>query len=463
MEIKDETAQIALQEAPEIVPDAPVIAPATPEPRRVKPQLVAWAVLLSAFLIFCTVAWFITSTVADWLSQSVEYRTATVQRAGEPDGSVSVLRKGQPNPFLINGDETVKEGDEIRTDKTSEAVLLLFDNSRVELAPGTRVRLSESRVNVKNFRRTEKRLVVQVLDGQIRFSPAPFVPAREFNRSTIMATLNRESDNVPLVEVMFNDPTTGNYVEGTYIFNVTRAGESGVRAWLSNKGRRVLDIKAANRTVTLQPGLRVAFENNALGEPGSPSEQLVYNGSFINGVDHWKPQIEQGSDGGRIDGQIQFGYERIDDGAQPRTRIVRLDPAGEGNFAETSLVQQLDRDVTEYEELWFSLKMFVNQQSLPGGGQQGFEYPLFVKVQYSDKAGNLYEFFRGFYFKPPDGQSLVQDVTGVSTKLPQAEWTEKRWNLMELRNKPARIHKVVVGSAGHLYESFFTDVNLVGR
>lgn len=447
-------------------PAAPATELATATRRGLAPQFTAWLVLLGSFAIFCSLAYLVINFVNDLLSQSFEYREAHVQTVSERDANIFVLRRGQTNPILINGEEVIREGDEIRTDKTTEAVLVFFDGSRVEIAANSKIRLEESRVNIRNFRRTEKRLIIQVLDGQARVTLPQFVPAREFNRSVVKVVLPLENSPAPLIEVLLNDPQTGNYAEGLYTFSVNRSTENGIRAWLNNKGRKPVEVVNGLHKVTVAPGQRLAYEGNSLGEPGLPAErqvQLINNGSFINGVDSWKPQLDQGPDNGAIDGLIQFGAEQIDDGAQPRTRIVRLDPRAEGNFAETALLQQIDRDVSEYDELWFSLKMNLVFQSLPGGGQEGAEYPLFVKIYYLDKTGNQQELFWGFYSRAADNYTLVQDQLGRSFKLPQDEWQEKRWNLMELRNKPSRILKIVVGSAGHLYDSYFTDVSLIGR
>lgn len=435
------------------------------KPRRVPPQLMAWVILLLSFSLFCFLVYTVVSLVTDYLSQSVQSQTATVQPGRDRDANVLVLHKGQPKETLVSREEQVKEGAEIRTDKTSEAVINLFDGSRVNLAPGSRVRLEDSRVEIKNFRRSEKRLVVYVLDGFVTFTVAPFVPGKDYNKATLKALLPSQG-TVPPVEVLFNDPLTGNYVEGTYTVSVSRSPEDGVRAWLNNKARKPVDVRGVGRTVSVGPGQRLPLEQGVPGEPGLPGErqlEFITNGSFINGVDSWGLLKEQGSDRGVLDGIYQFDAERIGDGVQPRGRIWRLDPQAEGNYAETSIVQELNRDVSEYDELWFSIKVKLISQSLPGGGQQGFEYPLFVKIQYLDKAGNQQEFFYGFYYKAADNRTQVLDQVGLSKKLVQDEWEEYRRNLLDLRVKPARILKIIVGSAGHLYDSYFTDVSIVAR
>ncbi len=445
-------------------PESPVISRSH---SRVPTQLIAWAVLLVSFGLFCALVFTVISVVTDFLSHSVQYRDGTVQAVKDRNANVFILHRGQPKETLVRVEEPVKEGDEIRTDKSSDAIIILFDRTRIDLTPGSRIRLEESHIDIKNFRRNEKHIAVAVLEGVVSVTVAPFAPLREYNSALVRALIPPEGTSAGSTEILFNDPMTGNYADGTFTLSVSRSAESGVQAWLNNKARKPVDVRSNDRTVSLGAGQRVSLEGGRLGDPGSPTErqiELIENGSFINGIDSWKAFYEQGSDKGQIDGLIQFDAERIDDGIQPRVRLVRLDPKADGNFAETSLAQEINRDVNEYDELWFSIKMKLISQSLPGGGQEGAEYPLFVKIFFSDKGNNQQqEYFQGFYSKAADSRSQVQDQLNRSKKLAQDEWTEFRFNLYSLRNKPGRILRIVVGSSGHLYDSYFTDISLIAR
>lgn len=431
--------------------------------RRLPPQLVAWAILLLSFGLFCLLVYVLVSNVSDFLSHTITYKEGKVQAVKDSDANVIVLHRGQPKETLVGDEETVKEGDEIRTDKNSNAVVKFFDDSRIDLAPGSKVRLEEMRIANQNFR-SEKRIIVQVLEGSVKFTVAPFVANNAYSRATIKALLPPEMSDELQAQALFNDSQTGNYSDGVFTLSVNPATDNSVRVLLNNNARKAIDVKGNNQAVSLAPGQRLAVEQGKLGVPGLPSDtqvELIVNGSFINGVDSWKPQVDQGPDKGSIEGLIQFGAEKIDDGIQPRTRIVRLDPKADGNFAETSLVQEINQDVSEYEDLWFSIKLRLVYQSLSGGGSQGSEYPVFVKIEYIDRNNQRQEFFYGFYSKAADSRSFVQDQLDRSKKLPQDEWFEFRRNLMNDRNKPQRILRIVVGSAGHLYDSYFTDVSLV--
>ncbi len=434
--------------------------------RRVSPQILAWLVMLVSFGLFCLLVYALISTVTDYLSHSVQNKPAQVEVVKHKDDNVFILHVGQPRATVVADSEAVQEGDEIRTDKNSEAVITLFDGSRVYLSAGTRIRLQESRVDIKNFRQSEKRLVVKVFSGVARFRVVPFVPGKDFNKSTFVAVIPGENDNDNQAEAFFNDANSRNYVDGTFTLSVTRSQETGVKSWLSNKATRPVDVRNATRSVPVGPGQRVAVEQGVIGVPGLPGDnevKLIENGSFINGIDSWRVQPPQLSNANYIQGLIHFDAERINDGVQPRARIFRLDPKAKGTPYETSIIQDINRDVSDYEELWFSLKVKLVDQSLPGGGSQGSEYPMFVKINFVDQNNNVQELFHGFYSRANDTSTQDQNQLGRSSKLPQDEWQEWRLNMMNGSNKPVRILKIVVGSAGHLYDSYFTDVSLIAR
>ena len=429
--------------------------------RRLSPGLVAWLVLLFSFGVFCVLIYTAYSLVTDFLSHSVQNQTGTVRLVKDQDDNVLVLHSGQTKETRVNIREDVSSGDEIRTDKSSTARLTLFDNSYLDLTPGSRVRLDTLQVDIKKFRVSQKRIVITVLDGVVRFSSAPLRP---YNEADVKVLFPSEVAGVPPVEMTAVSDIGG--ATNTYSFSVSRASDSGLRAALDNQSRRAVAVSDGKRAVTVEPGQRVTLVGGQIGQPGRPGENpedLIVNGSFINGIDSWKDQYFQGGDKGQINGVINFDAELVEDGVQPRAHIFRLDPRAADDNAETSLLQEVNHDVSTYSELWFSLHVKLQYQNLAGGGQQGIEYPVFVKIAYMDVNGQRQELFHGFYSLAADSHTQTQDGLGRSSKLAQAEWQEWRVNLMDNRNRPARILQIEVGSSGHLYDSYFSDVSLIAR
>lgn len=462
---------MSVQTDPVISPPGSSKKPPSPKPapaprRGISPQVLAWLVLLVSFGLFCLLVYAAVSTITDYLSHSVQNKPATVEAV--QNDNVFVLHGGQPKATVVSGSETIQEGDEVRTDKDSEAVIKFFDDSRLDLGAGTRVRIQESKVDIKNFRQSEKRLIVKVFSGTVRFTVAPFVPGKDFNKSTFMAIISGDSDTDNQAEILFNDADSRNYVDGVFTLSVNTSPETGVKSLFSNKASRPVEVRNAAHTqvVPVRPGQRVAIVQGVIGVPGLPADNqvnLIENGSFINGIDSWRLQPPVATTENNIPGFIRFDNEQINDGIQPRARVFRLDSAAKDTPYETSVVQDVNRDVSDYEDLWFSLKVKLMDQSLAGGGYQGAEYPVFIKINFVDQNNNTQEIFHGFYSKANDTSTQSQDQLGRSSKLPQDEWQEWRVNLMTGTNKPIRILKVVIGSAGHLYDSYFTDVSLIAQ
>ena len=429
--------------------------PVAAQTRRVSPGLIAWLVMLGAFGVFCLLAYTGYNLVNDFFSHSIKPMTGVVTVANYRNNNVAVLHFGQSHEVLINDQENVAAGDDVRTDNNSTATITLFDGSQLDLEPGSQIQIEKLQVEVREFRFSEKQIEVTILGGQVRFTVAP---SQKYNQSTVKALLPSQIDGVPPAEVVLDDSQAG-----SYLLTVSQSQETGVHATLDNQANQPVAVNGSKAQVVVAPGQRVVIDQGQPGQPGRPgenAEELLVNGSFINGVDSWLPSNPEKD---KIGGSISFDAERIEDGVQPRARIFRLDPKATDDPEETNLSQQVNRDVSDYSELWLSIKLKLIDQNLAGGGQFGVEYPMFIKVDYVDVNGQTQNFFHGFYWKASDSHTQDQDRLGVSTKLPQDEWQEWRLNLLDNRNKPARILQVIVGSSGHLYDSYFTDVSLVAR
>ncbi len=428
-----------------------------PQPRRhFPPQLTAWLVLVLCFGLFCLIAYLILTTAIDYFSHSVQPQKATLLAANNSE--VNVLHKGQDRFLLISQNqlESVTEGDVIRTAQGNEARLNLFDGTILELASNTEVVLTEHQIRVNNFVQKEKRIIFQVRRGILK---AKILPMQDYNRSLIKATM------LDGAEVLLNDYTRGNYPEGT--FTLELEGNNANRAWVSSlrSNPRPVDVRSGGQVQALLPGERVTIERGVPPVVQSGNRELVNNGAFIDGFDYWRVQHDQGGDGGSIEGRILPDSEIIDDGTITRTHILRYE--SKGNFEETSLRQDLNADVRDYAALVFKFKGRVRLQSLPGGGQAGNEYPLFMKINYTDRDGQVREFFRGFYFKAADANTRTYDRLS-NELLGSQQWRDNKWeqfeiDLSQLKQKPAFINYIIVGSAGHDYETYFTEVSLIAR
>lgn len=427
--------------------------------RLIPPQLTAWVVLLICFGLFCGLTYFISSSLIDYFSHSVQPKRATFTALSASE--VSVRHTGQDRFLLVsqNQSEPISEGDVVRTAQGSRAVLQLFDGTSLELTSNSEVQLIEHQVKTTNFVQKEKRIVFRVIRGVINIKVEP-LSLREYSRGLVKATILDDA------EVLFNDQTTGNYPGGTYTIDLDGNGSN--ITWVASlpTNRSAIDVRSAGQSLSLSPRQRVKIERGAVPVlPQRAERELISNGAFIDGFDYWKEQHDQGGDGQSIQGRVLPDSEMIDDGTITRCHILRYE--SKGNFEESSLRQELNNvDVREYNALVFQFKGRIKLQTLPGGGTQAIEYPLFVKIHYTDRDGQARDLFRGFYFKAADANTRTYDLGNELLKSQQ--WKENNWeefqlDLAQLRQKPAYINSIEIGSAGHDFESYFTEISLIAK
>jgi hypothetical protein len=126
--------------------------------------------------------------------------------------------------------------------------------------------------------------------------------------------------------------------------------------------------------------------------------------------------------------------------------------------------QAVNRDVQGYDSLVLRLDLQLLYQSVPGGGYRASEYPVMVKITYTDIYGKDLFWVQGFYYMDLPARSTWDLPTGE--KVPMGIWyTYESPNLFELLRdtRPARINAISIYAAGHDYESRVADVALTVR
>jgi hypothetical protein len=96
------------------------------------PQKVAWAILLTSFFVFCTLAVIIPLTIRWWIITATTSHDANLEVI---NGTVLVRDKGFPPDVGVTSQREISEGSVIRTDANSKALLTFFDDSRCALPP----------------------------------------------------------------------------------------------------------------------------------------------------------------------------------------------------------------------------------------------------------------------------------------------------------------------------------------
>ena len=428
-------------------------------------QMVAWLIITISFCLFCSIIFGVINLLGDYLSRSTEFPDAELQ---VKNGPVYIVRAEQNIISLAKTQDKVKPGDTILVEEQGIAQLVLFDGTRLEIKASTKVFLQESMVLIENFVRKEKKLKLEISPG-----------GEEKNGATVgqvtlwSSDINSSNYTGNPVEVTTSDKAhiaIDSSGQNSFKIEVERTTDNSSRTFVTSlsTNRNQLNVDAAGITQIIGPGQRVIVNYGQAPTliSGSIDELIRNNGSFINGLDAW---VSQKLDNGNLDNiscDLFSDSERIDDGTISRMHIRRSKDTKDS--FECSIHQDLNADVTRYQSLNFKFKLKILNQSLTGGGFEGFEFPLFIKINYTDSKGVALTYFKGFYIVPPDPQKGTRvvrnsELTGTE-QVKQGEWIEYiSDDMMLLRPKPYKITSIQIGSAGHDYEAVFTDLSLEAR
>ena len=128
--------------------------------------------------------------------------------------------------------------------------------------------------------------------------------------------------------------------------------------------------------------------------------------------------------------------------------------AGVGH-GETILSQNVDVDLWDFERVDIEAGVRVLEHSLSGGGWQGSEYPMMLRITFRDIPGTVHFWTHGFFLHNDDGLP-VRDATRVASR----EWQRYEASLFSLVPRPWRIIRVEVVASGWDYASSVNSIHL---
>lgn len=406
-------------------------------------ERLAWAILLTAFAIFCALAVGIPLSIRWYIHNATRPQLATLTGTL---GTTLVIDPAAPNPFAVAEGARrpdVREGYRVETDTGSSAVMRLFDESSITIFPNSE--LLVERMRSPRFRRSPlpNEVVIRVARGSVRVNVAP--PGTR-----------------PLRLVVYTPHATVELLEeGSYSFEVTnnmtqvsvRAGQAHVTG-------------SVGPTILLPAGRRSQI---LLGQEASAplpvAQNLVVNGDFRTAIsaapitqgplaEGWVVYNDQGGDGGTVDGTAEIV---VDEGR----RAVRFYRTGsQNNHGETGIRQSLNKYISDYETLKLRLDVKLKYQSLSGGGQLNSEFPLMVRINYKDVYGNDNHWVRGFYYQNDAGFFINE----TGQRIPRDTWfpVEVPDLKAQLRD-PMMITSIQIYASGWDYESLVSEIGLIAE
>ena len=383
---------------------------------------IAWRVLVGALALLVVVVVGVPLARNWYVGAAVEPREA---RTRPIDGVVFLRRQGTDFWVAAGPDEKVTPGDVLRTAQNARAFVTLFDDSTVLLYPSSTVRIL--RAEQGRFLPDKRSVILELSQGRARLgvAPAPMPSAAFFQLRTPHAEVHLE--------------------EGSFSADVSKE-ETQVSARVGQA-----TAYGAQGTASARAGQRLVVP--ASGAPGGAlpfRRDLVANGYLRD--------REEG---------LPARWSSVLFSEQPPEATVSLDTRpGAVTFrrmgsahARAVLSQPLDFDLWDYEKVVLSAEIRVLGHTLSGGGQLGTEYPILLRVEYTDDQGRRVDWYRGYYLHNREALPTRYGY-GFGERLETTDWQRVEVDLLGQVPRPWRLHKVEVEASGWDFESAVREVRV---
>jgi len=400
------------------------------------PVRAAWTALICSFMVFVMLVAIVAQTATAFVRSSTQPATATLVVT---QGPVSVQKARTRGWISVEDGAVISEGDEIRNfDPDFPITLTFFDTTKVQLNPGgqmflTRVRTQRFHV----FPGTKRQLSLELEAGAAHVdvpAAAPQMDVQTMGTVTRLQSGTFDLRLIPRIVDGIEQCCMSQLVVVHGLAHVLAAGET----MAVSDGQRAL-TPMGGVTLPLQPAARELLQDGPL----VPDDH--------SGVSSWAPWL-QTEPGGTLG--VISPLPAADGGGM---HIVR---AGTNLHGETGIRQDVNIDVHDFVSLTVKFQYRLLGQSLPGGGRDGSEYPLTVRVVYREVNGGQIPWYHGFYLVPAAAEMRVtQQATGP---VPRGVWTQYEGDLLALSPRPTFIRSVEIYGSGWDYEVDITNVSLSG-
>ncbi len=405
----------------------------------------AWIVVLLAFAIFIAIAISVPLLISSLIRQSVQPMTSVaISNQGslalvETNGDSSAILETE-NGMLVNwGDSLITQGADngtiIITHPATEELIL-----RGQLYANTTLVLNEA---------TTPRYEVNTLPDEVSL---------ELKNGRMRLTLPQEKEpityliDVPQGRIELFGP--GQYAVVASAEETQISVFEGV-ATLHGSDESVLDIKRSERAILV--------EGAPPDGPFATSRNLITNGSFNAGLDHWIAQ----------DWLIELGDQPIGETKKESftgDNSIRFIRNGVG-AAETAIRQTIDEDVTDFELLELVMTLRIHGQTLWVCGTVGSECPLMVRLEYEDELGIVRTWEQGFFADgdvsetSPDSCQTCVLPSSRHQRVQPGRVISQEIDLREALQgfPPSQLRSISVSSAGHAFDAEVFDIALNAR
>ncbi|MCD6291188.1 MAG: FecR domain-containing protein, partial [Anaerolineae bacterium] len=403
------------------------------------PQRLAWTVLILAFTTFCILAVSIPLSIRWFVLYSTKAETVHVEVLANT-GTILVTAPGAREPAAVESARVVSEGDIIRS-ADARAIVTVEEPDEPEGILTT----------IQLYSQTELR-VIAARKPRFRRSREPYRIEMELRHGRVRV-LNLKPLNRALSVRVSTPHGVVELTDGSFSIEI---GEEESQVTVRSGQARV---HSGGVIVTVRPGERTVWQKSMPpSEPLPAAQNLVVNGNFEKGLEGtWRTGTYQ-----HASNVTPASIEVVDVGGRRAVYFSRR--AEEGIHTEAWIEQELNKDVLDYEYLSIRLDVRLLYQSLPGGGYLSSEFPLMVRINYTDVYGKQLEWVHGFYYRDPDPNSNWPIINGE--KIPAYVWYPyESPNLIDLLSKtrPARLNSIRIYASGWNYQSMVSEVGVIAR
>ncbi len=396
----------------------------------------AWLIMLTAFIIFCSLSilipasirWYIINATVPFMTNVTSVRGTVI--IGDPRAELSSsLTDGNTVP--------VEENFSVSTDDTSQAILSFSDDSSLTMYGQTTIVLHETRAPRFGLSPNPIKILIEVQKGRVRATSS-------LSRETLNFDVQTPQARIELSEGSFSIEVNGEETQIT-----TRLGQAKV---LGN-----------NHQIVLNQGERVLVgAGQTLSQPLPAAQNLLKDSSFdpTSLQNSWNVYtITSFTDIVTNTARVVTFQDR---------NVLQLSSDGQDNVhTEVGVIQEVNKDVRDFQALRLSVEVRLIRQSLPGGGLLGSEFPIMLRLDYKDAENNDRQWYHGFYYAPPPDNFILYDLPeNSSERIARFVWYPyESDNLLTTLGpaKPVFIKSVRIYASGWIYEAMVANISLLAQ
>jgi hypothetical protein len=410
-------------------------------------QRLAWAILIASFSICIIISVAVPLSVNAFVQNATQELLTAVQAN---QGTIGLDDESGVRRAVIAGDaaEIVEPNTNILTDASATGILMMSTPedetllTRINIGSNTTLILNQASAPRFAWSDNEHNVDLELSSGRVRL--------------TLLDAETRPT------EIQMRTPQGGVTIREPGQYSIAVSNEATQVAVQEG----ALGVTADGSTLVLAADERAEIPTGGAPQgPLSPERNLIRNGGFNEGFDHWseytwKIELADQPSGKteikEVDGEPTLHFERI----------------GVGH-ADARVLQSVNQGVGGFESLRLLVTLRILEQSLGVCGIQGSECPLFIRIDYTDENGANQIWQHGFFATGEVDDNMTPGacvscavIQGNHERVPQGQ---DYFYEVDLRDELARqgalpprsIESISLIASGHSFATEIVDVALM--